>query len=92
MVIIVQLVGIEYCKSVGTTTDEFRYLYVAASASGFDWHSVMQHHPYYTRMNDEEVYRHSIARIGNNALIRKYLLIFLLETIGKITEKVIHRR
>lgn len=48
LVIIVQFIGIEYCKSVGTTTDEFGYLYAAASASGLDWHSVMQYHPYYS--------------------------------------------
>lgn len=48
LVLVVQLIGINHAKSVGTTTDEFGYLYNAATVAGLDWHSVMQYHPYYS--------------------------------------------
>jgi hypothetical protein len=41
-------IGLDKVNTVGTTTDEFGYLYGGAIFSGMDWNSVMQYHPYYS--------------------------------------------
>lgn len=45
--ILASLLFISQSKGVGTTTDEYGYLYGAARVLGWDWSDVMQYHSFY---------------------------------------------